>query len=200
MNVYRNGDEVIYSPKRCREREGSISVKMMMLIVILAGLAIGLFVYGAEEAGNPQGETYTPPNAVKSFIERPDTPDPKMPTEEPATPVLTPPRAKAAAVNDQLGTIRDVTAYTSRPEETDSTPCISADGSDICQRYAAGEGICAANFVPLGTRLAIEGFGECTVADRMNSRYQNRVDLYHGMDLAGARHFGTQRLNVSIIQ
>jgi 3D (Asp-Asp-Asp) domain-containing protein len=75
-------------------------------------------------------------------------------------------------------TIRHTSAYNAGdPKQTDSDPCISSDGSNICKELAQGEKICAANFVPLGTRLYIEGFGICTVKDRMNSRYKNKVDL-----------------------
>lgn len=39
-----------------------------------------------------------------------------------------------------------VTAYTSRIEETDETPCISSDGSDVCALEAVGDHSCAAKF------------------------------------------------------
>lgn len=99
------------------------------------------------------------------------------------------------------GTARHVTAYNSVPEQTDSTPCIAADGTDICKRYAAGEILCAANFVPFGTVLTISSPKmaapiTCTVADRMASRYSQRVDVYMGMDVERARRFGTQLLFV----
>ena len=77
-----------------------------------------------------------------------------------------------------------VTAYTSMPNQTDSTPCISSDNTNICQRYAQGELICAAGDrnVPLGSKFYVEGYGTCTVADRMNIRYNGtgRVDIYLG--------------------
>ena len=99
------------------------------------------------------------------------------------------------------GTIREVTAYTSRPEETDDTPCVSASGDDICDLHNQGTMICAANFVPIGTTLAIDGIPghnqfTCLVLDRMNSRYQNRVDIYYGMDTESALQFGRRNLPV----
>lgn len=94
------------------------------------------------------------------------------------------------------GTIREVSAYTSFPEQTDDTPCIAADGSDICERYAQGELICAANFVPLGSKLTIDHYGTCTVADRMNRRFTSRVDVYLGYDTPRALRFGVQNLYV----
>lgn len=102
------------------------------------------------------------------------------------------------------GTYRTVTAYTSHIEQTDGTPCIAADGSNICERWQDGETLCAANFVPFGTVLILdnqeEADGEdaivCTVADRLSSRYPNRVDLYMGYDLERAVNFGVQTLFV----
>jgi len=91
-----------------------------------------------------------------------------------------------------------VTAYNSVPAQTDGTPCIAADGSDICKRYAEGELICASNAVPFGTHLSVEGYGLCTVADRMNPRYTDRVDVYYGMDVSGARRWGIRTVPVEV--
>jgi 3D (Asp-Asp-Asp) domain-containing protein len=94
---------------------------------------------------------------------------------------------------------RIVTAYNSDPAQTDATPCIAADGSDICRRHREGEEICAANFVPFGTRLRIGGGLVCTVADRMGRQSSQGVDIFMGDDLAAARVFGRRRLVVEII-
>ena len=91
-----------------------------------------------------------------------------------------------------------VTAYNSVPAQTDDTPCIGAQGTDICKIYEAGENICAANFVALGTKLEVEGLGTCIVRDRMNARYTHRVDWYMGMDIEGARKFGVRTKQVAI--
>ncbi len=75
-------------------------------------------------------------------------------------------------------TIRVVTAYNvGDPRQTDDTPCISANGENICSALANGEMRCAANFVPLGSRLHVDKIGVCLVTDRMNRRYRNRVDI-----------------------
>lgn len=80
--------------------------------------------------------------------------------------------------------------YSSDPNQTDATPCIPADGSDLC--IMAQEGLTdaiAANFLPLGTSVRfkdmnIDGvmFPEkiFTVRDRMNTRYNGTryVDVY----------------------
>jgi 3D (Asp-Asp-Asp) domain-containing protein len=103
---------------------------------------------------------------------------------------------------EKAGKPTKVTAYTSRVQETDATPCISADGSDICKRYAEGERICATNDHPIGSMLFIQGLGNCIVRDRMNSRYTGtgRVDWYMGHDLASARKWGIRTVAVAKVK
>jgi 3D (Asp-Asp-Asp) domain-containing protein len=91
-----------------------------------------------------------------------------------------------------------VTAYNSVPWQTDDTPCIGAQNTDICKFYELGMNTCAANFVPLGTVLEVEDLGTCVVRDRMNARYTNRVDWYMHMDISAARKFGVQQKNIGI--
>ena len=98
-------------------------------------------------------------------------------------------------------TIRIVTAYNAGdPRQTDDTPCIAANGEDICKALAKGKKRCAANFVPLGSHLHVEKVGVCLVTDRTNKRYRHRVDIamqkheYHR-----ARQFGRQKLTVKVI-
>ena len=98
-------------------------------------------------------------------------------------------------------TIRVVTAYNvGDPSQTDDTPCISANGENICRALAEGEMRCAANFVPLGSRLHVDKIGVCLVTDRMNRRYRNRVDIAMQKDeYRKARRFGRQKLQVKIL-
>ncbi|BBO72387.1 hypothetical protein DSCA_63170 [Desulfosarcina alkanivorans] len=98
-------------------------------------------------------------------------------------------------------TIRVVTAYNvGDPRQTDDTPCISANGEDICKALSMGKKRCAANFVPLGTRLHVETVGVCLVTDRTHRRYRERVDIaMHKHEYQKARHFGRQRLMVEVI-
>jgi 3D (Asp-Asp-Asp) domain-containing protein len=98
-------------------------------------------------------------------------------------------------------TIRVVTAYNAGdPRQTDDTPCISASGENICKALAKGKKRCAANFVPLGSRLYVEKIGVCLVTDRTNKRYRNRVDIAMQKDeYHKARRFGRQKLTVKII-
>jgi len=90
-----------------------------------------------------------------------------------------------------------MSAYTSRAEETDSSPCISADGTNICKYDGC---VVASNDYPFDTVLVVEGFGECVVKDRMSSRYTGtgNMDMYFGYDLEGALQFGRQNLKIKI--
>lgn len=82
--------------------------------------------------------------------------------------------------------ILEVTGYTSTEAQTDNDPCIASDMSNICERKARGELLCAAsrNFA-LGTRVHVEGLGTCTVVDYMNEKYVMHVDWYFGRDAKG---------------
>lgn len=91
-----------------------------------------------------------------------------------------------------------VTAYNSVPWQTDSTPCIGAQGTDICAYLEAGSNSCAANFLPLGTVIEVDGLGTCVVRDRMNARYNYRVDWYMGMDVTSAKKFGIKYKEIGV--
>ncbi len=72
-----------------------------------------------------------------------------------------------------------ITAYNSEPGQTDDSPCITANGFNVCKRGI--EDTIAANFLRFGTKVRIpEVFGNriFTVRDRMNKRYTNRVDIW----------------------
>ena len=99
------------------------------------------------------------------------------------------------------GTLRQVTAYTSHVAQTDSTPCIGATGANLCHLFLDDKmSICAANFVPLGTSLYVDGYGECVVIDRMNKRHGQRVDIYMGYDIEKALNWGIKTKNVWVIK
>lgn len=88
----------------------------------------------------------------------------------------------------------EVSAYTSRPQETDSTPFITASGTHV------RDGIVAANGLRFGTRIRIpELFGDKVfiVEDRMNARYPNHVDIWME-DLGQARALGRRRVLVEV--
>lgn len=88
-----------------------------------------------------------------------------------------------------------VTAYSSREEETDSTPFITASGSNV------RTGVVAANWLPFGTKIKIpELFGEkvFTVEDRMHKRNADKMDIWFPTTEEALR-FGTQVTRVEIL-
>lgn len=79
-----------------------------------------------------------------------------------------------------------ITAYSSEVGQTDSTPFTTASQTHV------RDGIVAANFVPIGTRIRIpELYGNkiFVVEDRMNARYDKRVDIWME-ETVDARNFG----------
>ena len=89
-----------------------------------------------------------------------------------------------------------ITAYSSTPDQTDSSPFITANGTRV------REGIIAANFLPFGTKVKIPSmFGDRTfvVEDRMNARYWHRVDIWMPTR-AQALQFGIRTLQIEVIQ
>ncbi len=68
-----------------------------------------------------------------------------------------------------------VTAYTSLPDETDSTPFITASGEMV------RDGIVATNLLPFGTKITIPAlFGDkvFVVEDRMNEKMKHSLDIW----------------------
>ena len=95
------------------------------------------------------------------------------------------------------------TAYSSDVWQTDATPCIPADGYDLCEHYEKfGEGnTIAANFLPLGAQVKIpELYGDkiFVVHDRMNSRYgYGRIDIWMPTR-EEAKQFGVKRFEIEM--
>jgi 3D (Asp-Asp-Asp) domain-containing protein len=86
------------------------------------------------------------------------------------------------------------TAYNSMESQTDSTPWITASGTR-CR-----EGVIASNFLPFGTKVLIEGFGDrvFVVEDRMNRRYKQRIDIWF-RDYSDARRFGVRTIKYHVL-
>lgn len=86
------------------------------------------------------------------------------------------------------------TAYNSLPNQTDSTPFITASGTHV------RPGVLAANFLPIGTKIKIpEYFGDqiFTVEDRMNPRYHKRIDVWME-SIVDAREFGVRNVTIEV--
>lgn len=92
------------------------------------------------------------------------------------------------------------TAYTSAVNETDDTPCITANGYDLCE--ANEENVIAANFLKFGTKVRIpDVFGDqiFTVQDRMNARYTTRIDVWTTTK-AKAFAFGKRTVEIEVVE
>jgi len=86
-------------------------------------------------------------------------------------------------------------AYSSTPDQTDSTPFITAKGTYV------RDGIVAANFLPFGTAIKIpEIYGDkiFIVEDRMNKRYWHNVDIWFSSREA-AKQFGRKTVTIEIV-
>ncbi len=93
-----------------------------------------------------------------------------------------------------------MTAYNSDPAQTDDTPCITANGFDVCKHNV--EDTIAANFLKFGTKVRIpELYGDrvFVVRDRMNKRYSERVDIWM-KEKVDARKFGVKVAKIEVIE
>ena len=92
-----------------------------------------------------------------------------------------------------------VTAYSSTSDQTDASPCSTANGFDVCKQGV--ENVVAVNGLPFGTKLRFpEMFGDriFTVQDRMNARYTDRMDVWM-KSRGAAMQFGVKHLKVEIL-
>ena len=92
-----------------------------------------------------------------------------------------------------------MTAYNSDPHQTDDTPCITANGFNVCVHGI--EDTVAANFLPFNTKIKIpELFGDriFVVRDRMNARFTDRVDVWM-LNYSDARRFGVKHARIEIL-
>lgn len=88
-----------------------------------------------------------------------------------------------------------ITAYASVPEETDDDPFITASG------HYVRDGVIASNFLPFGTKVRIPAlFGSkiFTVEDRMNKKFDTRVDIWMPTVIA-ALNFGIRRAQIVVL-
>lgn len=93
-----------------------------------------------------------------------------------------------------------VTAYNSEASQCDSSPCVTANGFNVCGHGV--EDTVAANFLPFGARVKIPDlFGDrvFVVRDRMNARYNNRLDIWM-IERQDAVKFGVKLAKIEILE
>lgn len=96
--------------------------------------------------------------------------------------------------------IHTMTAYNSEVGQTDDSPCITANGFNVCTHGI--EDTVAANFLPFGTKVRIPDlFGDriFVVRDRMNKRYSDRVDVWM-LERSDAIQFGVRRTRIEVVE
>jgi len=89
-----------------------------------------------------------------------------------------------------------VTAYSSTPDQTDSTPFITANGTYVY------DGLVACNFLPFGTKVKFPGYSGdkiFMVEDRMAKKNSHKVDIWMPTRQA-ALQFGVQQLVMEILE
>lgn len=93
-----------------------------------------------------------------------------------------------------------ITAYNSEVGQTDDSPCITANGFNVCKHGV--EDTIAANFLKMGTKVKIpELYGDrvFVVRDRMNKKHPNRVDIWM-KDRSSAIKFGVKTAKIQVLE
>ncbi len=96
--------------------------------------------------------------------------------------------------------IHVITAYNSEVGQTDDSPCITANGFNVCKHGI--EDTIAANFLKMGTKVKIpELYGDriFVVRDRMNPKHPNRVDIWM-KDRPSAIKFGVKTAKIQVLE
>lgn len=97
----------------------------------------------------------------------------------------------------QLENVRTIpvtlTAYSSTPDQCDSSPHITASNKPVRHGViAVSNDIMKELGIGFGQRVLIPGHGVFVVQDKMNPRWHRRVDIWHD-DREAARLFGIQK-------
>jgi 3D (Asp-Asp-Asp) domain-containing protein len=88
-----------------------------------------------------------------------------------------------------------ITAYSSTPDQTDSTPFITASGKTVC------DGIVACNFLSFGTKVRFpELYGDkiFVVEDRMALHNSHKIDIWFSTRWE-AKQFGVKITKVEVL-
>lgn len=91
------------------------------------------------------------------------------------------------------------TAYNSLAYQTNSNPSITACGDSLVPglRYIAVSRDLLDSGLVYNTKVKIEGFDSLfIVKDKMNRRWQNRIDIYMGNDVGKAKIWGKKKVNI----
>ncbi len=95
---------------------------------------------------------------------------------------------------------RVITAYTSEVAQCDSSPCITANGFNVCEHGI--EDTVAVNWLKFGTRIRIPDlFGDriFVVRDRMNKKHNDKVDIWM-INKKDALKFGKKVAKIEVLK
>ncbi|MFA5163683.1 MAG: hypothetical protein WC441_04150 [Patescibacteria group bacterium] len=96
--------------------------------------------------------------------------------------------------------VRRLSAYNSEAGQTDNSPCITANGFNVCEH--GQEDTIAANFLSFGTKVRIpELFGDriFVVRDRMHSKNGQKVDIWM-KNRSDALKFGVKVAKIEVLE
>jgi 3D (Asp-Asp-Asp) domain-containing protein len=117
-------------------------------------------------------------------------------TAEDISPKLVPAKPKPVLATSK----RVITAYNSEVAQCDDSPCITANGFNVCEHGV--EDTIAANFLKFGTKVKIPDlFGDRVfiVRDRMNPKHDNRVDIWM-KEKVDAKQFGVKLARIEVVE
>ncbi|MGY8869781.1 MAG: 3D domain-containing protein [Pseudomonadales bacterium] len=91
------------------------------------------------------------------------------------------------------------TAYTSSPQETDSTPSLAAWGDTLkpgMKSIAVSRDLIKMGLTH-GVEVSIDGMaGKYKVLDKMNKRWKRKIDIYMGKDIKKAKEWGKRKVTI----
>ena len=91
------------------------------------------------------------------------------------------------------------TAYTSSPRETDSTPFLAAWGDALkpSMKSIAVSRDLLKLCLTRNKKVKIEGLkGSYLILDKMNKRWEKKIDIYMGTDVKKAKEWGKKKVTI----
>lgn len=93
----------------------------------------------------------------------------------------------------------DCTAYTACPKETDKDPHITASMTKVRPGIIAVSRDLFDQGYVFGKKVYIHGVGIYTIADLMNEKHVNRIDVFLGTKKA-VKKFGFKQVKISLLE
>lgn len=186
MNLYKKLVLNMFSVQKL----ASLTHKYISLTVLVFAIANLLFPQVINAVGDSSIKNMlVPANFAELVIESKEYKSSDFPNSLPIT----------ASVPARYEVYVHATAYNSLEGQTDDTPCITANGFDVCEHGI--ENVIATNYLPLGAKVRFPDlFGDRIFynMDRMNSRYYQRVDFWM-LERSDAIKFGLRNIRMEVL-